>query len=359
VSALLTIGGRRIGPGEPAYIVAEMSANHGHRLEDARRIVQAARDAGADAVKLQTYTPDTMTIDCRTPHFVIQDTIWKGRNLYELYGEAFTPWEWHDELKGLAESLGLQFFSTAFDETSVDFLEQLQVPAYKIASFELTDLPLLRKVASTGKPVILSTGMATVAEIEEALTTLRGAGAGGVALLKCTSAYPASPEEMNLRTIPDLARRFDRPVGLSDHTMDAQVPVMAIALGACIIEKHLTLSRADPGPDSAFSLEPAEFQRMVAAVRVAERALGDVSYGATGRELSSMAFRRSLFVVQDVARGERLTRANVAVIRPAAGLHPRHLDEVLGARAASDVSRGTPLTWNMIQTADTSGQVRG
>ncbi len=348
MSAPFKIGRRPIGPGHPVYIIAEVSANHGRRLERAVEIVRAAREAGADAVKLQTYTPDTMTIDCREGPFVIRGTPWDGRVLHELYGEAATPWPWHARLQEEAREAGLDLFSTPFDATAVDFLEGLGVPAHKVASFEIVDLPLLRKVGSTGKPVILSTGMASLAEIEEAVSALRGAGCPRLALLKCTSAYPAPPGEMHLRTIPHLAAAFEVPVGLSDHTLGPAVPVAAVALGASIIEKHLTLSRAEPGPDSAFSLEPAEFEEMVAAVRTAEEALGTVRYGAGPSESKSLVFRRSLFVVADMEAGEEFTPRTVRSIRPGNGLHTRHLEEVLGRRASRPIPRGTPLSWALV-----------
>src|SRR5579863_1008899 len=320
MAAPITIGGRTIGAGHPAYVIAEVSANHHQDFEQAVRIIRAAAEAGADAVKLQTYTPDTITIACDRKEFRINSgTIWDGTTLYELYGQAYTPWEWQPRLKKVANDLGLDLFSSPFDATAVDFLEEMNVPAYKLASLELVDLPLIEKLARTGKPLIMSTGMATVEEIEEAMRTAQRAGAKQIALLKCTSAYPASPEEMNLRTIPELSRRFDVPVGLSDHTMGIAVAVAAVALGACIIEKHLTLSRSEPGPDSAFSLEPQEFKAMVDAVRVAEKALGKVHFGCSAREESSRVFRRSLFVVQDVKRGEPFTAENVRSIRPGHG----------------------------------------
>jgi N-acetylneuraminate synthase len=289
-----------------------------------------------------------MTIDCRNEHFLIRGTPWSGRNLHQLYGEAFTPWEWQPRLQEVARELGMDFFSTPFDETAVDFLEELDVPAYKVASFEIVDLPLLRKVAATGKPVILSTGMATLAEIEEAVRTLRAAGCRELALLKCTSAYPAPASEMNLRTLPHLSEAFGVPVGLSDHTLSSAVPAAAVALGACLIEKHLTLSRSEPGPDSAFSLEPREFREMVQAVRTAEEALGGVRYGSGDEESRSLVFRRSLFVVEDLRAGEAFTAENVRSIRPGYGLHTRHLGEVLGRRAARDIPRGTPLSWPLV-----------
>ncbi|HYE86403.1 MAG TPA: pseudaminic acid synthase [Vicinamibacterales bacterium] len=345
---LIRIGERAIGAGAPVYIVAEMSANHGHSLDRALELVRAAKDAGADAIKLQTYTADTMTIACDAPHFRVEGTIWNGRQLHDLYAEASTPWDWHRPIAELALSLGLQWFSTPFDATSVDFLEALDAPAYKVASFELVDVPLLKKIAATGKPVILSTGMATRDEIAEAVTTLRDAGCTELVLLKCTSAYPATADEMDLRTIPDLAATFGTVVGLSDHSMDAAIPAVAVALGACVIEKHFTLSRTDPGPDSSFSLEPRDFADMVAAVRTCERALGRVRYEPTGRERTSLAFRRSIFVVADIKAGERLTPANVRCIRPGHGLHPRHFEDVLGRVAAADIPRGTPLSWDLI-----------
>jgi N-acetylneuraminate synthase len=346
----MKINQREIGPGQPVYIIAEMSANHGQNFDEAVRIVRAIKDTGADAVKLQTYTPDTITIDCDRPEFQIgKGTIWEGKNLYRLYGEAYTPWDWQPKLKALATSLGLDCFSTPFDFSAVDFLEAMQVPAHKVASFEIVDIPLLRKIAATGKPVIMSTGMATREEIDEAVRALREGGCAELALLKCTSAYPAPPEEMNLRTIPHLAATFGVPVGLSDHTLGITAAVTAVALGACIIEKHFTLSRAAGGPDAAFSLEPAEFTAMVQAVREAEKAQGRVSYEVTARERSSHIFRRSLFVVRDMQAGESFTSENVRSIRPAHGLHPRHLPEMLGRRARCAIARGTPLTWELIE----------
>lgn len=348
MNTLIEINGCKIGPGFPAYLVAEMSANHGQEFDQAVKIIEAAKASGADAVKLQTYTPDTLTIDCDNEYFSIKGTIWEGKNLYDLYGEAYTPWDWQPKLKEVAEGLGLGLFSTPFDSTAVDFLEQMGVPAHKIASFEIVDLPLLRKIAKAGKPIIMSTGMATLAEIDEAVQTVREAGGTQLALLKCTSAYPALPEEMNLRTIPHLAEAFDVPVGLSDHTLGIAVPITAVALGACIIEKHITLSRADGGPDSAFSLEPHEFKAMVEAVRVVERALGTVRYGMSEAEAKSRVFRRSLFAVRDMKAGEAFTKENVRSIRPGYGLHTRHLKEVLGRIARCDIERGTPLSWHLV-----------
>jgi pseudaminic acid synthase len=345
----IEIGRRRVGAGEPVYCIAEVSANHNQNFETAVRIVQAAKDAGADAVKLQTYTPDTITIQSNRECFQVGGgTIWDGRSLYDLYKEAYTPWEWQPKLKKIADDLGMQCFSSAFDASAVDFLESMNVPAHKVASFELVDLPLIQKMASTAKPLIMSTGMATIEEIEEAVTTARRAGATQIALLKCTSAYPAPADEMNLRTIPELGRRFDVPVGLSDHTMGIAVPVAAVSLGACIIEKHLTLSRTAGGPDSAFSLEPEEFKAMVGGVRTAEKALGSVHFGVSDREGRSRVFRRSLFVVRDLKKGEKFSSENVRSIRPGDGLHTRHLAEVLGKTAALDIAQGTPLSWDLV-----------
>ena len=345
----IAVNGRAISNIAPVYIIAEMSANHAQDFDQAVKILQAASEAGADAVKLQTYTPDTMTIDCDNEYFRIKGTIWEGRNLYELYGEAYTPWDWQPKLKEIAEGLGLDLFSTPFDATAVDFLEQMDVPAYKVASFEIVDLPLLQKIARTGKPIIMSTGMATLGEIDEAVQTIREVGGTQLALLKCTSAYPALPEEMNLLTIPHLAQAFNVPVGLSDHTLDIAVPVAAVALGACIIEKHFMLSRANEGPDSTFSLEPHEFSAMVAAVRVAEKALGTIHYGVSEAEAKSRVFRRSLFVVKDMKKDEVFTEENVHSIRPGYGLAPKFLPDVLGRRAVMDIPKGTPIKWSLVR----------
>ncbi|HXT01681.1 MAG TPA: pseudaminic acid synthase [Elusimicrobiota bacterium] len=348
---MLTINGRLIGPGEPPYVIAEMSCNHHGRYDEAEGIVSAAKEAGADAVKLQTYTPDTMTLDAPQPWFRIKGTIWDGRGLYELYREAMTPWEWHAPLKKLADSLGIHLFSSPFDATAVDFLENLGVPAYKIASFENGDLPLIRRVAATGKPIIMSTGTATPAEVDEAVNTLRAANTSFV-LLKCVSAYPAPPEEMNLSAIPALAARHRVPVGLSDHTLGSSVAVAGTALGACVIEKHLTLSRAAGGPDAPFSMEPAEFKEMVASIRVAQTAIGDGSLEPAPSEAPSRAYRRSLFVVKDIQAGDALTAENVRAIRPGNGLAPREYDAVLGRKAKAAVKRGTPLSWDLLASED-------
>ncbi len=352
MSDSIEINGRSIGPGKRVYVIAELSANHNQDCSQAVRIIEAAKRAGADAVKLQTYTPDTISIQSDKEYFRVKGgTLWDGKTLYELYQQAYTPWEWQPGLMKITNDLGMDFFSSAFDHTAVDFLENMKVPAHKLASFEVVDLPLIEKMAATGKPLIMSTGMAGLEEIEEAVATARKAGATEIALLKCNSAYPSPPEDMNLRTIPEMARHFNVPVGLSDHTLGITAAVTSVALGACIIEKHLTLSRATHGPDSAFSLQPEEFKAMVDAVRTAEKALGNVYFGFSEKEQASRRFRRSLFVVQDVKQGELFTRENVRSIRPADGLHTRHLAQVLGKRAAHDIERGTPLSWNLISNS--------
>jgi len=348
--APFSINGRAIGPGHSVYVIAEMSANHGQDEAVAVRLVHAAHDAGADALKLQTYTPDTITIRSEAPAFRAgKDSLWAGTTLYDLYQGAYTPWEWQPRLKRLAESLGLDCFSSPFDPTAVDFLETMNVPAYKVASFELVDLPLIRHIAATGKPMILSTGMASEDEIDEAVTVARDAGAQEIALLKCTSAYPSPPEAVNLQAIPAMIDRWGLPVGLSDHTQGEVVPIGAVALGACIVEKHLTLSRDDATPDAPFSLDAAGFKAMVEAVRVAERAVGQPRLEPTPAEAESRRFRRSLFVVEDMAAGEAFTADNVRSIRPADGMHTRHYEAVLGRRAARPISRGTPLRWDLVE----------
>ena len=346
----IQIGDQRIGPQYPVYTVAEMSANHNQDFEQAVKILYAAKEAGADAVKFQTYTPDTLTIKSSDREYfrIGKGTLWKGKTLYELYSEAYMPWEWQPKLKKIADEIGIDIFSTAFDSTAVDFLEEMGVPVHKVASFEIVDIPLIEKMARTGKPLIISTGMATLSEIEEAVQAARKAGATQIALLKCTSAYPAPPEEMNLRTIPHLAEAFHVPVGLSDHTLGIAVPVAAVALGACMVEKHFTLSRDIPGPDSAFSLEPHEFKAMVKAIRTVEKALGKVRYEVGKREKASRVFRRSLFVVKDIKAGEVFTEENVRSIRPGYGLPPKFLKEVLGRQATCNLKAGTPLEWKMI-----------
>lgn len=346
--------GRTIGPEAPVFVVAELSANHHQRYDEAVRLLHAAHQCGADAVKLQTYTPETMTVDLADqPHRLEAGTPWAGRRLSELYAEASMPWEWQPKLALEAARLGLLLFSSPFDATSVEFLESFDCPIYKIASFELIDLPLLRCVAATGKPVILSTGMATWEELCAAVETLQASGCRNLALLKCVSCYPAQPAEMNLRNIPLLAAEFQVPVGLSDHTLGVDVAVAAVALGARIIEKHLTLSRSQGGPDSSFSLEPPEFRQLVTSVRTVEQALGCGDYGVSPRESAGRKLRRSLYLVTDVAAGERLTARHVRSMRPAAGLEPRHLAEVLGRRAVGNFPRGTPLEWGMLESQPT------
>jgi N-acetylneuraminate synthase len=346
--ATFTIGGRSLGAGKPVYVVAELSANHNQSLDRAIATVRAAGEAGADAVKVQTYTADTLTIPSQQGRFLLDTGPWAGETLHDLYSRAHMPWEWHEPLQAEASALGLDFFSAAFDPTAIELLERLDVPIHKIASFELVDIPLVRAAAATGKPLILSTGMAALEEIDEAVQAARAAGARELLLLKCTSAYPAPPDTLRLQAIPDLARRFDCLAGLSDHTTGIVAPVASVALGAAMIEKHFTLSRADGGPDSGFSLEPAEFGEMVAAVRAAEAALGEPVYGAQAEEQGNHALRRSLYVVADVRAGEPFAAENVRSIRPGGGLHTRYADEVIGLHAARDVPAGTPLAWDLI-----------
>jgi len=343
-----SIAGRPIGPGQPVYVIAELSCNHLGEYGRAVELVEAAADAGADAVKLQTYTPDTMTLDAKSGPFSLgPGTPWSGRALYDIYREAQTPWEWHAPLKELAARRGICLFSSAFDPTSVEFLDGLEMPAFKIASFELVDLPLIRLAAATGRPVVLSTGMAQLAEIDAGVNAVKAAGTP-VAVMRCNSAYPASAADMDLRTIPHMARTWDVPVGLSDHTLGPTAAVTAVALGASLLEKHLTLRRSDGGPDSDFSAEPGEFRALVAAVRDAGDALGRVRYGPTESERPSLAFRRSLFAVVDIRAGDTLSASTVRAIRPGDGLPPASLDLVLGRRAAADIERGTPLTWGLV-----------
>jgi pseudaminic acid synthase len=337
----IIINGRRIGPDRPTYIIAEISANHMQDFCHAVELIEVAKMAGVDAVKIQTYTPDTLTAD---PNFVLgDDSPWPGRNLCELYREAYTPWEWHKELFGVAKTLGLTLFSTAYDETSVDFLEKLNTPAYKIASFELVDIPLLQCVARTRKPIILSTGMATVSEIGEAVDTITTCGNEQISLLKCTSAYPAPIEEMNLRGISVLSNIFGKPVGLSDHSAGIVAPVVAVTLGACIIEKHICLEGA-LGPDAAFSLVPAAFEEMVKAVRSAEASIGTGRFGPGPHELANMTLRKSIYIVKDVKQGEMFTTENIRVVRPWFGMHPREYHNVLGKHAARNLRKGEPLS---------------
>lgn len=344
----IALAGRTIGPASPPYLIAELSGNHNHDIGRAFAIMEATAKAGADAVKLQTYTADTLTLDCDRPDFVIRDGLWRGRKLYELYSEASTPWEWHEALFAKGRELGVTVFSTPFDETAVDFLESLNAPAYKIASFELVHTPLLRKVAATGKPVILSTGMASMEEIAEALTTLAEAGCHDLIVLHCISAYPAPASDANLRTIPYLAEKFGVVVGLSDHTLGVNVAVAAISLGAVAIEKHVTLARADGGPDAAFSLEPAEFAAMVEGAHTAWDALGAPALERPSSESGNAIFRRSIYAVRDIAAGEVVTAESIRVVRPGYGLAPRHFDDLIGRRARVAIGRGTAFHWDLV-----------
>jgi len=347
---MITISGRVIGSSERPYLIAEMSGNHNQSIDRALAIVDAAAASGADAIKLQTYTAETMTLDVHGPGFVIEDkgSLWSGRQLFDLYKEAYTPWEWHAPIMKRAAERGLHCFSSPFDETAVDFLQSLDVPAYKIASFENTDLPLIRKVASTGKPMIISTGMASLAEIDEAVRTARGAGCTQLVLLKCTSTYPATPENTNLRTIASMRENFNCELGLSDHTMGTGVAVASVALGATVIEKHFTLRRADGGVDSAFSLEPEEFAQLRTEADRAWQSLGEVIYGGTQAEEKSRAFRRTLHIAQDMKKGDRLTRDNLRIVRPGFGLAPKYFEILLGKNVNKDVKKGTPMSWDLV-----------
>ncbi|MBO5031611.1 MAG: pseudaminic acid synthase [Lachnospiraceae bacterium] len=349
MSNTININGRIVGDGAPAYIIAEMSGNHAGSLERALEMIHVAKEAGADCVKIQTYTPDTMTIDCHNEYFNIEKGTWEGENLYALYQKAYTPWEWQDKLRDEAAKAGIDFLSTPFDNTSVDFLEKLGVSFYKIASFELVDIPLLEYIAAKNKPIIMSTGMGSLEEINEAVEAVYSTGNRQLALMKCSSAYPAKSEEMNLSTICDMKKRFNIPVGLSDHSMGAFSAATAVAMGANMIEKHFCISRAIKNPDSTFSMEPAEFRDMVNQVREVEKAMGKVSYGVSKQEETNTCFRRSLFVVEDIAAGEKLTPENIRSIRPAYGLKPKHYKEVLGKTAKHALKRGTPLSWEDLE----------
>lgn len=346
----ILIADRQIGINHPPFIIAEMSGNHNRSLDRALEIVDAAAASGAHALKLQTYTADTMTLDIREREFFIEDpnSLWKGRSLYDLYQEAHTPWEWHKPIFDRCRELGLIYLSTPFDDTSVDFLESLNVPCYKIASFENTDIPLIRKVALTGKPMIISTGMATVAELDETVRTAREAGCKDIILLKCTSTYPSTPENTNIRTIPHMRELFDVQVGLSDHSMGTGVAVAAVALGATVIEKHFTLSRADGGVDSAFSLEPEEMRSLVVETERAWQSLGRVTYGATEKEKMSLMYRRSLYVARDMEAGDTFTPENLRAVRPGLGLPPKYQDTLMGRKVRCAVRKGTPVSWDML-----------
>lgn len=340
---------KTIGDYHPVFIIAELSANHLQDFELAVKTIQAIKEAGADAVKLQTYTPDKITIDCDNEYFQIKGTLWDGKTLYQLYQEAYTPWEWQPELKKIAEDIGLICFSSPFDKTAVDFLEGINVPAYKVASFEITDIPLIEYIASKGKPMIISTGIAELSDIEEAVKACTSMGNNQIVLLKCTSEYPTPLEDVNLRTIPDIAERFDVIVGLSDHTLTTSIPIAAATLGAKIIEKHFILDRSLGGPDAAFSLEPDEFKEMVKSVREVEKALGTISYELTDKIKKSREFSRSLFVVEEIKERELFTDNNVRSIRPGFGLPPKFLREILGKRAKKNIDKGTPLSWDLIE----------
>ena len=344
----LRIGNRFIGDGQPAYIIAEMSANHAGSLERAKEIIHAAKESGADCIKIQTYTPDTLTIDCNNHYFHIDNGTWEGENLYRLYGKAYTPWEWQPKLMEEANRLGMECFSSPFDLTSVDFLEEMHVPAYKIASYEINDIPMIRKIARLKKPIIFATGIAYPEDIERALSVCREEGNEDVILLKCVSSYPTPYEAVNLRVIPTLQKTYDCLTGISDHTMGTIVSAGAVPLGAKMVEKHLTLKRSDGGPDSAFSMEPAEFKQMVDEIRILEKALGSSEYVLTDTQKLEHGGSRSLFVVKDIAAGEALTSENIRSIRPGCGLHTMYYEEVLGRKAKHFLKKGTPLAWDLI-----------
>lgn len=346
-----SIAGRTVGPGAPPIVIAEMSGNHNHSLERALEIVDAAAHAGAHALKLQTYTADTLTLDVPDGDFLITDpgSLWAGRSLHELYQEAYTPWEWHEAIFTRARERGMIPFSTPFDETAVDFLEDLGAPCHKIASFENTHIPLIRKIASTGKPIIMSTGMATADELDESVTAAREAGCEHIILLKCTSTYPATPENTNLATIPEMRERFGCHAGLSDHTMGIGVAVASVAFGAVAVEKHFTLARADGGVDSAFSMEPHEMSALVVETERVWQAVGDVRYGPTAAERPSLQFRRSLYVARDMRAGEVFTPENLRIVRPGNGLAPKHCDEIIGRRVTRAADKGTAVSWDLVE----------
>lgn len=342
---------RKIGPDSPVFIIAEMSANHGHDIKKAYKIIDAAAKAGVDAIKLQTYTADTITIDSNKEYFQVKvNDAWKGQTLHSLYSKAYTPWDWQPKLKKYAESKGLILFSTPFDTTAVDFLEKIKVPLYKVASFEVVDIPLLKKIGKTKKPVIISRGMSSLNELKLAIKTLKENGCPSIAILHCVSSYPAEYKEMNLKTIPDLAKRFKTIIGISDHSPGITVPISSASLGALIIEKHITLSRKDGGPDAAFSLEPDEFGELVKSVRNAEAAMGKPFHGTGSKESENIIFRKSLFVVKDIKKGEKFTVNNLRSIRPGHGLEPKYYDKVIGKVASIDLEKGTPLKLKFIKS---------
>ena len=345
----IRIKNRVVGEGEPAYLIAEMSANHAGSLERAKEIIHAAKESGADCIKIQTYTPDTLTIDCHNQYFQVKNGTWEGENLYSLYGRAYTPWEWQGELKQEADKAGIDFLSTPFDRTSVDFLEELGLEFYKIASFEMVDLPLIEYVASKGKPIIMSTGMGTLEEIKEAVETVFHTGNRQLALLKCSSAYPADPAQMCLRTISDMIKRFQIPIGLSDHSMGSMSAAAAVALGASVIEKHFCISRDIENPDASFSMTPAEFKEMVRDIRNVEQALGEPFYGVNRQEESSLVFRRSVFAIKEIEAGEALTEENTGIIRPGYGLKPKYRKDILGMKADRRLERGTPVSFDALE----------
>lgn len=345
----INVNGRLIGEGQPAYMIAEMSANHAGSLTRAKEIIHAAKESGADCIKIQTYTPDTLTINCHNQYFQVKNGTWEGENLYSLYGKAYTPWEWQAELKAEADKVGIDFLSTPFDRTAVDFLEELGLDFYKIASFEMVDLPLIAYVASKGKPIIMSTGMGTLEEIREAVETVRKAGNEQLAILKCSSAYPANPADMHLKTIADMLKRFQIPVGLSDHSMGSLSATTAVAMGASIIEKHFCISREIENPDASFSMTPQEYKSMVEDIRRVEAALGEPKYGVSKQEESSVVFRRSVFAVKDIAKGQKLDEDNIRIIRPGYGLKPKYMQDIVGMRADRDIQRGTPVSFDLLE----------
>lgn len=345
---MINIGGFVIGKGK-TFIIAELSANHGHDITIAKKTIKAAKEAGADAIKLQTYTADTLTINCSNDYFKIKEgTIWDGKTLYELYSEAYTPWEWHKELMDYARDLDLICFSSPFDKTAVDFLEELNVPAFKVASFEIVDIPLIEYIATKGKPVIISTGIATLADIDEAVNACRRMGNHQIILLKCTSSYPAKIEEANVLTMKNMGETFKVEVGLSDHTMGMTVPIVAVALGAKVVEKHFILNKSIGGPDASFSLDQNEFRELVESIRNAEKALGEVEYIMTKEKEKRRIFSRSLFVVEDIKMGEAFSEKNIRSIRPGYGLPPKYINQIIGKKAKTDIIRGTPLDWSII-----------